>query len=338
MSSRYAGPQEGTYIVNPHHMVVHKPRNANDEDLVDGMGDVSLALTQPTSMSYFLQRIRLAELCREFTDWANLASQPLETTDFDRIMEADGKLHTFIQEIPAFFSLDGDSLEKIAQTDVRRAPGIIIQRYILNSLVYAQRCKLHVPCLAQDPFDPSKSRSREICINSARHIIRTERLLEKEDLPFVLIRLKFSGVLYCVFMATMVLLLDICLNKDAESGEERKAEAADACSILQEARGQSVMAVRLLDSLTSVLRKHHVSLPGLDHVDGQTTATSGDGVIQTDTCTASEVQESDAGNQGSSDSQINEDIDTNFFDEIWQHLDGNLDFGALFSDLSAQFL
>src|ERR1700722_8445016 len=102
MLSKYAGPQEGVYTISLHHMVVNKPRNANDEDLVDGMTNVELPLSQPTSMSYFLQRIRLAELCREFTDRVPLSISGPETIAYSQVMEVDAKFDKFVEEIPAF--------------------------------------------------------------------------------------------------------------------------------------------------------------------------------------------------------------------------------------------
>ncbi|OBT64983.1 hypothetical protein VE03_05647 [Pseudogymnoascus sp. 23342-1-I1] len=263
MLSRYAGPQEGAYTVNPRHMAVNKPRNINDEDLVDGMGNAELPLSQPTSMSYFLQRIRLAELSREFTDQATHTISNPELVGYAQVMEIDAKFDCFIKDIPSFFSLKGGTIDKIAKTDPRGAPGIVIQRYILNSLVYAHRCKLHVPYLKRGSIDPAYARSREICLHAARMIIQTERQLEEEDLPFVLTRLKFSGMLYCVAMAIIALILDVCFNKSAADYDAKKIEVVDACNILDAAKGQSAMAAKLLGSLLSVLPKYQVTLNGV---------------------------------------------------------------------------
>lgn len=54
MLSRYAGPQEGVYTIDPRHMAANHPLNVNDEDLVDGNSVTDLPLSHPTSMSYFL--------------------------------------------------------------------------------------------------------------------------------------------------------------------------------------------------------------------------------------------------------------------------------------------
>jgi hypothetical protein len=244
-------------------MAVNKPRNINDEDLIDGMENIELPLSQPTSMSYFLQRIRLAELSREFTDQATHNIANPELIGYAQVMGIDTKFDNFIKDIPSFFSLEGGTINEIAQANRERAPGIVIQRYILNSLVHAHRCKLHVPYLKRGSVDRAYARSREICLHAARMIIRAERQLEEEDLPFVLTRLKFSGMLYCVAMAIIVLILDVCFNKNATDYDAKKMEVIDACNILDAAKGQSVMAAKLLGSLLSVLPKYQVTLNGV---------------------------------------------------------------------------
>lgn len=60
--SQLGGSQKGTYMINPRQMATKKPANAND-DLFDGMSNIDKPLDQPTITSYFLQRIRLGEIC-----------------------------------------------------------------------------------------------------------------------------------------------------------------------------------------------------------------------------------------------------------------------------------
>lgn len=333
--SRYAGPQEGIYTIHPRHMSVNKPRNANDEDLEDGMGSVELPLTHPTSMSYFLHRIRLGELCRELTDRFPLSISDPGKMLHAQITEIDTAFEDFIEGVPAFFKLDSAGLEQIPKTDPRRTPGVTVQRYILNSLMYAHRCKLHLHYLGRGPEDPMRTRSREKCLSSARIIIRTERILEKEDIPFVLTRFKFSGVLFCIFMAVIVLLLDVCLDEGAQHDEARKAEVMDAFSILEEARKESPIAVKLIESLMSVVRKHRVSLPTSNRLQDESRPPSTGGIgIVTPAATEELGVETGTSNLGS---QGPPDLGLSCLDEIWQSFDGQMDFDTLFSAIDAQF-
>ena len=338
MLSGYIGPQEGLYAINPNHMAVRIPRNIDDEDLVDGMASMEFPLTQPTSMSYFLQRIRLAHICREFTDQVPFSGSDPEEISYHHVLEVDAKLVKFMGELPPYFRLDGASLGELVPVDSKTAPGIITQKYIFHSLINARRCKLHLHYMVRGTTDPTYARSREMCLQAARMIIKIERLLETEDLPFVLTRLKSCGLIYCIVMAIIVLLLDICFHKDAVNTELRKAEIVDACSILEEARGQSAMAEKLLDSLMSILPKHQVSLPALNgpRKDGPVHLTRETGPVGRPSTSEANIDQrnSNLQIQGPADAEVS------YFEEIWQSFNGDmdtLDWNGFLSDLDSRF-
>ena len=348
MLGRYPGPHEGVYTINPRHMTVKKPLHINDEDLVDGVAGSDLPISQPTSMSYFLRRIQLAELCRDFTDRVPLCVSGSGIMAYGQVIEFDSKIEKFLEELPTFFSLDENSTRDLTPDEQRKdAPGIVVQRYILNSLVYANRCKLHIPYLAQGSVEPAFARSREICLHSARMVIKTEQTLEMENLPFALTRLKFCGALYCIFMAAVVLVLDICFDKDAAQDDSRKEEVAGACRILEKAREQSTMAAKLLDSLMSVLRKYQISLTARKTT---TTTTSHPTRAQSSSssllpgldfnfCTTPQniVQKDDH----IPNFQRPTDPPTSYFDELWQSFDfdmevDTMEWSSMLSELALQ--
>lgn len=382
MFTRYPGPSEGIYTVNSLHMRVRQPLHADDEDLFDGMefSQIDKPLSEPTAMSYNLQRIRLARICLEITDSTPLNNHRLT---HERVMEIDTKIEGFIHTLPEFLRPDeyktpmaittGDTVDRFS-------PGIVIQRYILNSLLHAQRCKFHLQYLGQMSSAAEKNSaeyiaSREICLNTARLIIRFERALEHENVAFAKVRLKFSGVLYCIFMATMVLGLDLCLNKrsttkankpnETQHGhnqsenvdEERKAELVHACRIIAQARRESPMATKLLDSLLKTLKKHQLTIPSLDRpgTDAtycQQTSTSSDVSLATDspiTLQASvddELNSRDDGIALASTAGLkdaaNEMPDLSYLDELWNTFNDGMDFetlcqGGWFSELESTF-
>ncbi|KAJ5980346.1 hypothetical protein N7481_007644 [Penicillium waksmanii] len=257
--SQYAGAQRGMYMINPRHMATRKPINSNDEDLVDGMEGVGQPIDQPTSMSYCLQRFRLAELCRELTDSEPFPNTGQGPTNYQRIRDIDARMIEFIDNLPPFFSLDFE-VDQLPDSDPRRSTPITVQRYILNCLVNAQRCRIHLPYLTKIAKDSKYLYSRTACLEAARMVIRTERQLRTENLPFVLMRLKSSGILHCVCMGIIVLLMDVCLNRNFQTGDEReiRMEIFSAFSILEEAKGQSPFAERILGSFYRVLQRYNI--------------------------------------------------------------------------------
>ncbi|KAM5382809.1 hypothetical protein ACJZ2D_002200 [Fusarium nematophilum] len=261
MMARFPGPHEGTYLINPNHMCIRKPLNANDEDLVDGEEMVGRPLTESSSMSYFLQRIRLAELTRQFTDRTPLSSSSLETIEYDHVLELDGAIDRFIREIPPFLTMEADQLETLPVTDPIRSPAVIVQRHIMKIFVHGQRCKIHLPYLARGAVEPEYARSRLVSLEAARIIIHTEHLLDKEDVSFTSTRLRLTVVLHSVFLASIVLLLDLCLGANAQEKGLRRQELAEAWRILEKAREYSKPTQRIQDLLRQVMKKHKVSFP-----------------------------------------------------------------------------
>ncbi|KAJ4127260.1 hypothetical protein NW768_008888 [Fusarium equiseti] len=261
MISRFPGPHEGTYMINPRQMNIRKPLNANDEDLVEGQVMVGKPLNQSTSMSYFLQRIQLAEVIRDFTDRAPLSSPSQDSNPYDLVLEIDTAIERFIDELPPFLKLNARELQQMPPDDAQRRPGIVVQRHIMKIFTYGQRCKLHLPYLARGAVEPAYAHSRRVCLDSARMVIQTEQQLEAENTTFNSTRLRLCLVLHSVFIASIVLLLDFCLGVDVHEKEERRQDLVEAWNILDAAKEHSKPTARIQDLLRQVMKKHKVSLP-----------------------------------------------------------------------------
>ncbi|CAI7621894.1 unnamed protein product [Penicillium manginii] len=254
----YGGPNEGVYQTHPQHMTVKKPRNINDSDLVDNGYQTEFPLSQPTEMSYFLQRIRMAEIARRTVDQSQTAADSSGPGDSTHIMKLDFQLDQFIHDIPFFFNLDNyeDNPESTSA-------GTFVHAYLLNLVIHSQRCKLHLRYLTSDPNkSPMYAASREICLKSARQLIRAESQLERAQHPFVLVRLRLSAIRYGVFLACIALLMDAYINGSGSLQDEiNHGDVAEALRILEGARCHSWAAQNLSDSLNQVLAKYRAQNP-----------------------------------------------------------------------------
>lgn len=319
--------------------MTNKPLNANDEDLVDGMVGIGQPSTQATSMSYCLQRIRLGELCREMADSTPFTTAQLGTVDYDQTKDIDRKLSEVVHGLPAFFSLT-HNIGNLPTPDSSNSNGIIIQRYVINSLLYTQRCRLHLPYLARASKDSTYAYSRAACLEAARMVIRTERQLSMEKISFALARLKFSGMTQCVCMAIMVLLIDFCLSWKLEQADEggRRREIYEAFGMLEEAREQSPFAAKLLESFKSVLNRH--KLPSMD-IEG---AVAGSGDPEQDASRGFSTGDASSTNMTNRDAENTLVVPSlPFSDDLWQAFDDSMDstsidWKALFSDLDTPFM
>lgn len=283
MLSRLSVPQQGAYTILPSQMAVRKPSNANDVDIVDGQEVVDRPLDEATSVSYLLQRTRLAELFYSLGSHDKSLNWNSEEADYGKVMEADMKLRQFMRELPAFFRLENSgALSKLPPSDMRRSSDITIQRYMLNMIFYGQICKLHLPYLARGTVNPGFAYSHDSCLKAAQRIIYIEHRMRAENSTFVLFRQRMNVKFRSIFIACVVFVLDGCLaTNEGGGGSSTSAAAAaaaggggggggrddatmtDAWRILHEARGQSPLASELLHMSIQILRKYRASHPAL---------------------------------------------------------------------------
>ncbi|KAF2717586.1 hypothetical protein K431DRAFT_232806 [Polychaeton citri CBS 116435] len=325
------GPQEGSYTVNPNHMRVNIPRNITDDDLLTQPADFTRPITEPTQMAYYLQRIKIAEVCRTVVDWTwdgPISRDPAEI-DYDVIKSLDTRFKKVLDELPVFLKLDPESRDSSEEID-RAYPYLAMQRSVVNLMLGARRCKLHLPFLGLVPQDEKYQFSREICLQSARHILHIRKLIGREYARTSDGQTKYFGALHHLFFAAIVLVMDLCVNKNSDMSEEQRiAEVRDGCRLLEDAKEKSALANVFLESLTSVLKKHDVKIP---LIQGQIKNQA----FTTNIYGQQDVSDAHDSNYNDPAMPVNAMSD---FDEAWESfLDTGLnlephDWNALFSDL-----
>lgn len=255
LAARYGGPNEGVYQVHPRHMVVNKPRNINDADLAEDGPNVDQPPSQPTDMSYFLQRLRLAEVSRNIVDHNSTAMKTSTRASYHaHVLSLDFELHQMIRDIPPFLDINN-----YPDTPGPESYGVFIQAYMLNSMIQTQRCVIHLDYLISGPQqgNPTYASSRETCVGAARQILRAERQLVRTRHPFVQTRARLAAILHGVFMASIVLLMDACVNGSAawDQGAARD-EVTEALRLVEDASDHSLAAAKLHESLVQVLARY----------------------------------------------------------------------------------
>jgi len=176
-------------------------------------------------------------------------------------VEIDTELQLFINDIPSFFSMASTELEATYQLSPLRAICIAQQGFCLHSLTWSQRCRLHIPYFSRGFVELEYAASRDVCLHSARQVIKTETLLRNSGL-FTATRYKLLGILASVFMASVVvLLMDIDHKKSSTQRDILSGDILDAIRILEHARHESETAAKFLESLMCVVQKHNVFKP-----------------------------------------------------------------------------
>lgn len=262
LAARCGGPTEGVYHVNVLQMKVNKPRNLGDGQLLDNAAHFDLPTSEATETSYFLQRIRLAEVSRNIADQNNGAANSIGSNPLHAVVTAmDAELKLMASEIPPFLDIshynnDGGS---------ERETDNFIFAYMLNSIVHTQRCKLHLIYLTggldRDDNDTAYNFSRATCLESARHIIRGEVQLRQSQHPFVLVQVRLTAILYGVFVANIVLLMDICVNRpESLEHELLNGDVRTALRMMEHAKSHSLAAAKLHACLMRIIAKHRANI------------------------------------------------------------------------------
>ncbi|KAL5429491.1 hypothetical protein PMIN06_000143 [Paraphaeosphaeria minitans] len=282
MVTKYNGLARGTYQCHTRHMITNKPLNLNDEDVFDGMTRMSRPLSEPTSMTYFILRIRLNEISRNIVDRAPLMTALPSGPSYDVVMDIDTELQQLLNDIPPFFSMIPFEFAGRYKLSDDRAKVIARQGNDFHTIFYATRCKLHLPYARRGFTESNYATSRILCLESARLIIQTEFKYQRLRLDKEFAR--YKPILYSmtVFLACTVLLMEYCHRKQTQAPdhEKSKTEICNALTMLEAARSESDMASKFLDSLVMVLHNHGIAPPKrLQQQQQQSVTLPGDGLV-----------------------------------------------------------
>lgn len=158
-------------------MNVNYPSNADDESITLAGLKYEQSLSDPTTMSAFIQRLKLANICREIVDTLPpFFSEPQET-DYAVVLTLDDKLRSYLKELPVFFQLDPASVQASYEI-CRQRPHIAWQRVGIHFSLYARLSRLHRPYHLTHFKDPRYNYSHATCIGSAHTILELRRSMD----------------------------------------------------------------------------------------------------------------------------------------------------------------
>ncbi|KAE8151422.1 hypothetical protein BDV25DRAFT_171457 [Aspergillus avenaceus] len=249
-----SGPQEWTYMVNPEHMKVELPLNV-DDGMVDGSNRLSRPSSSPTDMSFFLERLKLGIVCREVIDATSYEHLKGLEVSYDKILKLDNKFRQALSEIPEFFRLDPTSRRRFASLYQKR-PTLAWQRCLLQQGYFSRLCRLHRHYFIRGAREPVFSYSHIVCLQSARKVLAIKRIMDEDEPRFNPPSSVVWSVMHHVFMAAVILLLDVCFNWDDILAEKRKEEVLEACRMLSNAQQSSSLVKEGINAMMGVLQKH----------------------------------------------------------------------------------
>lgn len=236
-------------------MNVRQPLNIDDGPSQSYGNERGLKRSIPTTMSYSIERLKLAYVCREIVDETAVEHfQGLEV-NYEKILDLDRRIQEVYKELPEFFRLDPVSRRRYAQL-YRERPAIAWQRCLVQQGYHSRLCRLHRQYFIRGAGDPAYSYSHVICLQSARKVLEIKRIMDEEEPIFTPNSSVVWSVMHHVFMAAVILLMDVCFNWDDILANKRREEVLDACRMLSKAQQASTLVREGINAMMSILQKY----------------------------------------------------------------------------------
>ncbi|KAF5560480.1 hypothetical protein FPHYL_6623 [Fusarium phyllophilum] len=252
-SSKAEGTSGATYLIQPSLISTNLPVHIDDADLSNSDYH-ERPLSEPTTMSYNLQRIKVAEVVRCISDL--MPHDPSEAS-CELILSLDAKLESLLCELPNFFKTELAESEETKEID-EAYPHIPMQRLLINLLINIFRCGLHFPYLPGRINKSLYSFSRQASLKAARAVLSSQRGMTMTDILHSADFMKIQGTIFHMFIGALVLTTDICCNQDDQT---QISELIEVLKKLDDVKDHSKMAAKLLDILTQLLVSYGVWSP-----------------------------------------------------------------------------
>ncbi|TGO36033.1 hypothetical protein BHYA_0137g00140 [Botrytis hyacinthi] len=229
------------------------PSNVNDVD-IGPPGDYKQPSCMETDMTYSTFRYQLSIICREIVDAMQNLGCEIHELPYETVLNFDRKLICMLSEIPPALRIDAKSRAQYKDLDAKH-PLLAVQRTAGHFGIQTRFTRLHRPYLARGAHDPRFSYSRMVCLRSARSVIELGTELTEWGKKQNFQPVRMWTVTHHIFVATVILVMDFCLNKDDPRSEERKSEIVDAFRMLESCQESSTLSRRGLEQLRDILRR-----------------------------------------------------------------------------------
>lgn len=255
-------------------MNVDYPSNVDDEFIT--LTEVhSLPLSTPTTMSAFIERVKLSELCREVVDAMPsilLESQP----EYHVILALDEKFQNYLDDLPVFLRLDGNSMRKSYAICSER-PNIVWQRIGINFSIHTRLCRLHMPYHLEGMTNQKYAYSHRICVQSAQTVLELRRLMD--DVETAVKPTRLWTVTQHSFLAALILATDVSFNPNSPDAEARKATVLAAYRTLEKSKEESSGLVEVIQknmqTLMSTLHRQNSQRTNVSYAVPEETVANG---------------------------------------------------------------
>lgn len=246
-------------MIQERHMKVDYPQNVNDDQITrEGIEQRSLPCGY-SDMSGFLERIRLATVCREVVD--ALPSPYLheeEPPDYSLIVRQHDRLQNYLDTLPIYYRTDPTSTEQCREL-CEKHPMVVLQRLSAHFSCQMRISRLHRPYHLEAFTDARYAKSREACVKAASTVLNLRGQMEKLGQRLGIYPARSWIFMQHIFVSALTLALEFSYNPDAPDAADRKAKVLAACQTLErahEASGSIMTGVKMnIETLMTTLNE-----------------------------------------------------------------------------------
>ncbi|RBR08449.1 uncharacterized protein FIESC28_10249 [Fusarium coffeatum] len=254
--------QEGVYTIMPKFMNIKKPDHADDIT----SGGMNLLYRPPaytiTETAFLLQRIRLAEICREIIDALPSMTEDIIEQDYNLIYTLSEKLQNYSHSLPDYLKLN-PSEEARTREIWRQRPYIHWQRISLHLGLHARICRLNRPYQIESYAHKEFFYSRVTSLASAHKVLELRRMMDDPQTRSTFKAERYWAILQHVTTAAVTLAFDASLNPDKSGAEISRQSAMKAYQTLQQSRSDTSILVK---GIEKNMRRVISNLEGNDYL------------------------------------------------------------------------
>lgn len=242
-------------------MCVDIPLNIEDDQLVaSSEPPKSLPLSVPTSQTYSIIRLKLANLTRELTDGFSAVHFQGSSLPYDVILALDKKVQALDKEIPPFLRVDPANRKQYAAL-YRQRPSLAWQRLMAQQGYHVRTLRLHRHYFLRGVKDPRYSYSYVMCVQAAQRVLEIKRIMDEEEPVFSPPSSTVWTVMHHSFISAVVLLMDVCFNWDDILADQKRNEVLEACRRLTLPRRSTCTVREGIREMMKILQKYWMSEP-----------------------------------------------------------------------------
>lgn len=225
------GVCNGTFLFQPRYMKVDLPSHTDDANITPEAVVGIKPLSEPTEMSTFIYRVKIADVCRQAVEMLPSQFDDASEGDYAAVLRVDEMFHTFQQSLPPHFrmtSSNGGSAGGDENVDA-----LAMSRMALNFTILCRLCRLHRRWFIQGMHDARFKYSHTTCVRAAQEALEIRARMEEVSKTMGMFTSRSRVLMHHGFVAALILATDVSFNSGTPLAENRRRQVLAMCDNME---------------------------------------------------------------------------------------------------------